>query len=583
MMNDQKTPVVIDGIQIDKGAVLTEKFLEENHEVIEKWIDLFLAYPDLLVDLWTPQSSSFKLYFYQRIFLRACMRYRYVFGTYTRAFSKSFLAILSRIIRCALLANEKSFVCADIKQSGIKIAAEKITEIFRLFPLLEKEILVKHQSNDYIELIFRNGSMFDVIGVSQGTRGIRRTSGVFEEAALFEGDEVNERVLPTLNISRKDVLGKTYEGEASQQQIWITSAGPKACFAYEKLIEFTVLSVLSPQSAYITGGDYRVPVAAGLLNKSYIEDLKLSSSFKSESFAREYLSIWTGASSESWINTDRLARYRKLLHVEKKAEFRKQVADQFYLISVDVGRYSANTVICVFRVNPEENYFRKSLVNLIVLNDVKFNEQSICIKRLNRDFQPREIVIDGNGLGAGLADSLTDVNIDSKTGETFEPLGVINDESYLEIQDPSLPKVLYILKANSQLNTEIHSNFYSQVTAGHCIFLASEREARSRLMATQRGQRMTPVERTKFLMPYEMTSRLFDEISNLKIKNNINSLEVERISSRILKDRFSSFEYGLYRIKEYEVDYYKRKKRKKRDMSMFNMFTRGAKTGRTRK
>ncbi len=165
-----------DGIPICKGFILTEDYIEENRQVIEQWIDTFVAYPDLLIDIITPSESTFKLFFYQRIFLRACMRFRYVFGTYTRAFSKSFLAILSRVIRCALLANEKSFICADIKSTGVKIATEKITEIFRLFPLLEKEILVKHQSTDYIELIFRNGSMFDVIGTSQGTRGELKNS-----------------------------------------------------------------------------------------------------------------------------------------------------------------------------------------------------------------------------------------------------------------------------------------------------------------------------------------------------------------------------------------------------------------------
>ena len=167
---------VEDGIPICKGFILTEDYIEENRQVIEQWIDTFVAYPDLLIDIITPSESTFKLFFYQRIFLRACMRFRYVFGTYTRAFSKSFLAILSRVIRCALLANEKSFICADIKSTGVKIATEKITEIFRLFPLLEKEILVKHQSTDYIELIFRNGSMFDVIGTSQGTRGELKNS-----------------------------------------------------------------------------------------------------------------------------------------------------------------------------------------------------------------------------------------------------------------------------------------------------------------------------------------------------------------------------------------------------------------------
>ena len=45
---------------------------------------------------------------------------------------------------------------------------------------------------------------------------IRRTSGVLEEAALLDGDEVNERVLPTLNISRRDVLGRIDPNENAQ-------------------------------------------------------------------------------------------------------------------------------------------------------------------------------------------------------------------------------------------------------------------------------------------------------------------------------------------------------------------------------
>lgn len=175
-------------------------------------------------------------------------------------------------------------------------------------------------------------------------------------------------------------------------------------------------------------------------------------------------------------------------------------------------------------------------------------------------------------VGIGLVDNLTDTNINFKTGEAFAPLGVINDERYDHL-DPSLPKVLYVIRANAEINTEMHSYFYTQVTSGHCVFLAHEREVRARLMSTKRGQRMKPEKRAEFLLPYEMTTRLFDEISNLKIKNNIKTLEVERISSRIFKDRFSAFEMGLYRIRDYEIDYYKRKKRESRDVSKMVLFT----------
>lgn len=562
-----------DGIQIQKGFMLTEDYIMENFEVICQWMDHFLQYPDLFLDLITPQESNFRLYFYQRIVLRAFMRYRYVFATYTRAFSKSFLAILSRMLQCIFLPNTKTFVCTDIKASGTKIATEKVNEILGIFPFLSIDILTKHQSTDYIELLYRDGSMFDVINGGQGTRGIRRTSGVFEEAVLLDGDEINERVLPTLNINRKDAAGNMHQQEPTQQQLWITSAGPKACFAYEKNIEIAVMAILRPEEAFVLGGDYRVPVAAGLLNKSYIEDIKMSSTFREESFAREYLSIWTGASSDSWINTDRLDKHRTLITAEKRAYPQRLGAEGFYLIACDVGRLNANTAVMIYRVNPQDTYFKKTLVWTQVLYDMRFNEQAAYIKRLNQLYHPKEIVIDGNGLGVGLSDYLTDTTVDPQTGQMVGPLGVINDEDYTKKQDKSLQKVLYILKANNQLNTQIHSNFYTQVTSGHCAFLAPQQQIRSKLLETKKGQAMSPVDRAKFLMPYEMTTKLFDEIANLKIKNNINTLQVERITTRILKDRFSAFQYGLFRIKQYQDEYYRSKRRRSRNLSDFLLYT----------
>lgn len=282
-MDNKRQVALRDGIELEKGFVLTEDYIMENFQVICQWMDYFIQYPDLFFDLITPRDSNFRLYFYQRVVLRAFARYRYVFATFTRAFSKSFLAFLSRLHQCIFLPNTKTFVCTDIKASGTKIATEKVNEILALFPFLNCEILTKHQSQDYIEVLFRNGSMFDVINGGQGTRGIRRTSGIFEEAVLLDGDEINERVLPTLNINRKNATPH----QLTQSQLWITSAGPKACYAYQRLIEITVLSILKPDQAFVIGGDYRVPVAAGLLNKSYIEDIKLSSTFKEQSFARE--------------------------------------------------------------------------------------------------------------------------------------------------------------------------------------------------------------------------------------------------------------------------------------------------------
>jgi hypothetical protein len=51
--------------------------------------------------------------------------------------------------------------------------------------------------------------------------------------------------------------------------------------------------------------------------------------------------------------------------------------------------------------------------------------------------------------------------------------------------------MLYSLKANGQLNSKIHSNAYSRINNGSVRFLIKEQEARSILLSTKVGQRMT--------------------------------------------------------------------------------------------
>ena len=59
-----------------------------------KYVSLWRACPDLFIDFITPKDSKFKLFFYQRVFLRSAIRHKYFYATFTRAFSKSFLSIL---------------------------------------------------------------------------------------------------------------------------------------------------------------------------------------------------------------------------------------------------------------------------------------------------------------------------------------------------------------------------------------------------------------------------------------------------------------------------------------------------------
>lgn len=158
-----------DNVVIEKGIVLNEDYLLSNFSEIGDIMSTFSAYPDLFLDLITPSDSSFKLYFYQRITLRALMRFKDIYVTAPRAFSKSFLTILAMILQCIFMPGTKRFICAPNKSQSAQIAKEKIAEIYDRWPLLKKEIVGCEISDtpgnfgkDYVTLKFRNGSVFDV-------------------------------------------------------------------------------------------------------------------------------------------------------------------------------------------------------------------------------------------------------------------------------------------------------------------------------------------------------------------------------------------------------------------------------------
>ncbi len=544
--------VLRDGIPVEKGVVLDERWVEQHEDLIQYYCEKWRLYPDLFLDMISSRDCPIKLMYYQRVMLRACARYRYFFGSFTRATSKSFIAILSQILSCIFLPNSKRFLVSQYKKASLDIAKQKIEEIFRWWPLLKNELEYLKQSTDYIEMKFKNGSIFHVLALSASSRGQRASGGVVEEAALIDGTLLNEVIIPMMNVPRSQVNGFVHPDEPHAQQIYITSAGSKTTFAYEKLIELVVNEVIDPDDYFVCGSSYELPVHYGLLNKKFLNEQRMSATFDMDSFARESQSIWTGSNSDSWFNSNRLIKIRKLLNAERKAKSSSN-PKMFYEIGVDVARTGNNdTSVMIVKVLPSQDGWTKKVVYTENLSKISFPEQAARIKELNELFNPRDIVIDANTIGAGLLDQLVIPSIGPK-GQQYGALYVSNDPGTYP-HPRGVEAKIYNIKANAALNNDIYSNFYIQMNSGNVLLLANERIAREKLLSTKKGQRMNLYQREKFLLPYIMTSRLIDEINNLKLRPTgaANQLAVEQISRRINKDRVSALAYVLYRIKEYE-------------------------------
>lgn len=573
-----------DGIELEKGVSLTIDYLEEHIKDIEDIMSIFVAYPDLYLDTIATEFSH-SLFFYQRIFIRACMRFKELYVVACRAFSKSFISILAMFLQCVFIPGTRRFICAPNKKQGAQIAKEKLIEIFSRWPLLRREIFggdreetPGNYGQDYVLLNFRNGSTFEVCGALESTRGLRKFGGLIDEVRDHEEQPISEIVLPLLNVSRRLPDNTVNPKEPNQQTIFATSAGTKTSFAYDKLISCFENSIINPSESFVFGCDYRVPMMHGLVDRKFINSLKMDPSFDEESFAREYLSIWSGASNESWFNFEKMEKHRKIKNPEFHAKNRPN-SDQFYFISVDVARLKGcQTVVCVFRVNIVNGRYYCTLVNIVVLGktlqEKTFTQQAIDLKKIIANYNPKECLIDCNGLGVGLADEMIKEQMDEK-GNILPAYGFFNNDDYKKVQPKNAICILYSMKANGPLNSQINGTTYSRISGGMVNFLIKEQEAKSALLATKVGQKMTVEQRVKRLMPHELTSSLFDEMANLRLKRTGSGTEIvlEQINTRLPKDKYSAFSYGVWRIKELEEEAAQKRRRRqgqKRQLVFFS-------------
>lgn len=576
------------GVLLEKGAIISEKRIDKNIELYKKFCWLWSVYPDRYIELITPTDSKFKLKFFQIMFLRVCLRHGRILTIAPRAAGKSFICILALYLICIFRPKSHVFQCAPGKAQGAKISNQKIHQLWDLLPLLKEEIIGEGNfGNDYVKLSFRNGSILDVMSPINSTRGNRATAGILDEYRDHSAEDINEIILPLLNIDRPMANMDKNPNEPQQVQMWISSASDKNTFAYDKTIEMLELSIINPSNTFIWGFDYRIPVYTGLLSKDFLNEMKMAATFSESGFAKEYMSRFVGSSNEAWFDFEKLLAHRKLVNPETRQIIREGV-ESFYILSVDVARRGCQTVCTVLKVFPGGERYTCNLVNLFVLGKTEdekvFDHQVLELKRLIKQFHPKEVVIDINGLGIGFADLMIKETFDPMTQMFLPAYGFFNREEYEDIQPRNCAKILYGIKASSQLNSEMHSTLYSKIYSGCINFLISERKAKEKLIATKKGQKMKPEDKIARLMPHELTSQLINEIMNLKIKPTgvNNQIAVELINTRMTKDKFSAIEMGVYRMAEIENEEisHRRNRGLGRKLSFFKSGSGGIRNGR---
>ena len=550
---------------------------------LRKAIAFFREYPDIYIDFCNSCSEGRKdnekkvlnLMTYQRVFLRQAMRYKHVYAVFPRAYSKSFLSVLVLMLRCIFYPGCHLFVTTGGKEQATGIVREKAEELCKLVPGLANEVNFERgkskSSKEEFTFLFKNGSVLDVMAARQSSRGRRATGGLIEEVILVDGTLLNEVIIPTMNVDRLLPDGSRHEEEIiNKSQIYVTTAGWKNTFAYEKLMMTLLEQITQTESSVIMGGTWRVPVAEGLLAKNFIQQLKLDGTYNDSSFGREYESEWSGDAENAYFSSEIFDKYRILNQPEYEFSGRSSKT-AYYVLGIDVGRKGCTTECVIIKVTPQpQGTSLKSIVNIYSWEEEHFEQQAINIKQLYFKYKARVCAIDANGLGIGLIDYMVKAQIDPKTGETLPPFGVDNLDEYPEYKKFRTPETvrdaMYLIKANAPINTEAHTFVQTQMSSGKVKVLRDATTAKQKLMETEMGQNMTPEKRAEYLMPFTLTTSLREQMLNLIEDNEGVNIILKQSSKGTPKDKFSAFEYGMLFIKHEEE---RKHRRRGRDLAGF--------------
>ena len=203
----------------------------------------------------------------------------------------TYVNVLGKYTKCILYPNTHEAIAMPTKNQSAKVTEEKITEIWRDYPMLKNEVREISFQKDYVRLIFKNGSTLDTLTVGESSRGLRANGISLEEIVdpRMDRDTRNEVILPILAQPRRTRHGVD-PNEVSLTQAYVTTASHKQSYAYEKFKEIYDEMVVG-RSSILLVTSYEMGVRFGTLRLEEVQEKMESATYSPLSFDRILSSV----------------------------------------------------------------------------------------------------------------------------------------------------------------------------------------------------------------------------------------------------------------------------------------------------
>lgn len=530
-----------------KGKMEEDNFMKN----LPKWVD-FISwvrfYPDLYFDLITPETGGIRLDLDQRVFLRAVSRFVSVYGVFPRGYGKTFLEVLAMYHTAIFFPDVFLTMTAQTRENAAKLLKEKHTEIIKYYPLLANEITKASFSKDSAEILFTSGGRIDIMANSHSSKGARRHRMSVEEAAQINDELFQDALQPIVTVPRRTIgkEGLVNPEEMNGQICFYTTSWYRGSSEFERNIKM-IDAMANLEGVIVLGADWQLACHYGR-GETRSQILSKKATMSPIAFALNYGSRWVGASENQLVDINKLLSLRTLTKPENKFDGSSE-----YYLGVDVARSidssnnQSSVVVAKAKRNKNGKITNIMIPNIFTIsNALSFNAQAIEVKKIKNAFKAKVVIVDSNGLGAGLVDELMRESFDPQTGESLGCWDTINTDAQPEVSGAE--KCLFDLKPQSA-NSEIIVAFMDMVESGKLRLLEKKQDTDYDI--NDKENYITNI------LPFLHTDFLIEEIANLQLKHlPSGKVTVDKLIKKYNKDRFSALAYVLWYIKTYEDNVY---------------------------
>ena len=529
------------------------------------------------------------LHLYQHIIIYLMDIFPSICIVASRSAAKSFIIALYSCKEAILRPGARIVVASATKKQARLIVSEKIKkEILPRSPLLEAEIQSFKDSQNEIEVVFKNGSSIVVVAANENARGYRATVMIYEEFRMIVKNIIDSVLSPFLFARQVPFMQyEEYDSMIEEpKEVYISSAWYQSHWMWNTMKIF-VKDMVQKSSSVLIAMDYSIALKHKIKTRNFL--IKERNKLDSVAWAIEYENQMIAENAHAYFTYELLNKNRVLKRpfyprqnedVLSKIKNRYNIPKQkgeIRIVSCDIasegGSSNDNSIFTLIRALPESKEYkttdiggehieikqgyRRQVVYIEPQKEYETIKQAIRIKQLFHDFDADYCVLDTRQAGVAIYDALAKVLYDEERNVEYTPWTCMNDEKLKSrIVISGQQEVVFSIKAQLETNSNIAVCRKRTLENRMIELMVNNQEGVEELQRIVPDYETADVDTQIFYeRPFLETVALINEMIGLEytVMNQTGLIKIEeRPGAR--KDRYTSVSYGNYFIELLEKD-----------------------------